>query len=78
VRKALSRLFWILVAIPAVTGSAALQSGGPENALEPYVPPRVPDHRMIEPTTEQSSGGSVLPGLANFPINRIAELTPAA
>jgi len=22
--------------------------------------------------------GSVLPGLANFPINRIAELTPAA
>jgi hypothetical protein len=22
--------------------------------------------------------GSILPGLANFPINRIAELTPAA
>ena len=41
-RKALSRLFWILVAIPAVTVSAALESGGPENAPEPYVPPHFP------------------------------------
>jgi len=42
VRKASSRLFWILVAIPAVTLSAELQSGEPENASAPYIPPHFP------------------------------------
>jgi hypothetical protein len=29
-------------------------------------------------TSEQRRLGSILPGLASFPINRIAELTPTA